>query len=292
MFWWRGRCRFGLTVVDVPAHWDYSAGKISGDVDNTLNWLSAPVNPTVGLGGVGNDYSWYGADMDEDGFLNELDNCPTDYNPTQDPAVCNGDLDGDLILNNIDNCPTTPNHDQADEDEDGVGDVCDNCRRVSNPGQADEDSDGVGNKCEVDTSDDGVIPVTGSQLLSCSVAEELVIILPDSSKLVVAFDNILCEFDAYLTGEIQDALPTGLPSGASFVNALSYTLMKGGITYEILPSGVKASVQFEATQENPSYTILFWDGIENKWVDLGGVYSDGFFSVKTDHSGVFVLVTK
>lgn len=35
------------------------------------------------------------------------------------------DNDGDGILNADDNCPDTWNDDQADEDRDGVGDVCD-----------------------------------------------------------------------------------------------------------------------------------------------------------------------
>ena len=35
------------------------------------------------------------------------------------------DLDGDGIRDDADNCPDTPNPDQSDIDNDGVGDVCD-----------------------------------------------------------------------------------------------------------------------------------------------------------------------
>ena len=35
------------------------------------------------------------------------------------------DDDGDGIFNGIDNCPTDINHNQADRDGDGLGDVCD-----------------------------------------------------------------------------------------------------------------------------------------------------------------------
>lgn len=47
-----------------------------------------------------------------------------------------------------DNCPQVYNPEQADYDDDGIGDVCDNCPYISNRGQEDEDCDGIGNPCE------------------------------------------------------------------------------------------------------------------------------------------------
>ncbi|MEE8340455.1 MAG: thrombospondin type 3 repeat-containing protein, partial [Xanthomonadales bacterium] len=38
-----------------------------------------------------------------------------------------GDLDGDGVLNSVDNCPQVANPEQADLDDDGHGDACDNC---------------------------------------------------------------------------------------------------------------------------------------------------------------------
>jgi hypothetical protein len=89
------------------------------------------------------------------------------------------DPDADNVCNPLDNCPTVANADQADEDEDGVGDACtdqceadvdedgicdvgapgrctggnvldcnDNCPARANAGQHDEDSDGHGNACD------------------------------------------------------------------------------------------------------------------------------------------------
>ena len=59
------------------------------------------------------------------------------------------DQDDDGVLDEDDNCPYTPNADQADVDDDGVGDACDNCNAIANPGQGDSDEDGVGDACEL-----------------------------------------------------------------------------------------------------------------------------------------------
>ena len=81
-------------------------------------------------------------DGDDDGVLDEDDNCPETFNPNQE------DTDGDGIGDACDNCRTTPNPDQADADSDGVGDVCDNCVTTPNPGQEDADNDGLGDACD------------------------------------------------------------------------------------------------------------------------------------------------
>ena len=71
------------------------------------------------------------------------------------------DMDGDGVPDAEDNCPMTPNPDQADNDGDGLGDVCDddddndtipdtedNCPFVANFDQADSDGDGIGDACD------------------------------------------------------------------------------------------------------------------------------------------------
>lgn len=75
------------------------------------------------------------------------------------------DGDGDGVDDAMDNCPITSNADQADDDHDGIGNVCeangapdadqdgradtaDNCPGVWNVNQADDDHDGVGNVCD------------------------------------------------------------------------------------------------------------------------------------------------
>jgi hypothetical protein len=99
-----------------------------------------------------------------------------DYNPNAILKLPNGyDFDRDLVPNLEDNCPTTINGDQADLNNNGIGDACetltggqlsdpdldnvptfnpltlalDNCPGIYNPGQEDNDGDGVGNACVI-----------------------------------------------------------------------------------------------------------------------------------------------
>ena len=80
------------------------------------------------------------------------------------------DADGDGIDDIADNCPNIANVDQADNDNDGIGDVCDddddndgildvndNCPWTANADQSDIDNDGTGDVCDDDMDGDGVL---------------------------------------------------------------------------------------------------------------------------------------
>lgn len=130
-------------------------------------------------------------DADNDGILNDPDNCPLIYNPdqidTEDGGgdkhgdacdncptvmnpdqsdtdkdglgdVCDDDIDNDSILNHLDNCPFKSNTNQMDTDNDGIGDVCDNCPYIPNPSQKDGDKDLIGDACDsdIDRDRDGI----------------------------------------------------------------------------------------------------------------------------------------
>ena len=81
-------------------------------------------------------------DRDDDGLLNEEDNCPRVSNPDQ------SDEDGDGIGDRCDNCPGLSSSDATDSDGDGVGDACDNCPAKTNPNQVDTDGNGTGDACQ------------------------------------------------------------------------------------------------------------------------------------------------
>uniref|UniRef100_A0AAR5P3M5 Cartilage oligomeric matrix protein n=1 Tax=Dendroctonus ponderosae TaxID=77166 RepID=A0AAR5P3M5_DENPD len=104
-------------------------------------------------------------DMDNDGILNERDNCPRHANRNQ------LDSDGDGLGDVCDNCPSRYNPEQEDVNENLVGDVCetrndidrdgvnderDNCVSAPNPSQMDTDYDGLGDECDKDLDGDGI----------------------------------------------------------------------------------------------------------------------------------------
>ncbi len=79
----------------------------------------------------------------------------------------NTDTDSDTVPDWRDNCPVNANTNQADTDNDGIGDVCDvadqdgdgvpdandNCPTVSNANQANADGDSAGDACETCDND-------------------------------------------------------------------------------------------------------------------------------------------
>ena len=112
-----------------------------------VGWISTPEEDNEGDGCA--DF-----DTDEDGYIDQMDNCPADANPTQGDLdgdglgdACDVDEDGDGIAAPEDNCPrditpwtSTPFNDydqdgcyddtmDADDDNDGYQDVNDACPR-------------------------------------------------------------------------------------------------------------------------------------------------------------------
>jgi endonuclease/exonuclease/phosphatase family metal-dependent hydrolase len=148
--------------------------------DTGSGWYRATATPGVlnmrQTSGVVRIRAVIAGDSDGDSFPDNIDNCPTNFNPIQTDLdldglgdACDPDDDGDLIPDGSDNCPTTANPDQSDLDGDLVGDACDPdrdgdgvendedlCPDLANPDQADLDNDGLGDVCDSDADGDGL----------------------------------------------------------------------------------------------------------------------------------------
>ncbi|SRX52233.1 thrombospondin type 3 repeat-containing protein [Aequorivita sp. CIP111184] len=133
-------------------------GLIDTDGDGEYDWCDpCPNNPDPNCDSPCDNCGT--TDTDGDGIYDDCDNCPTEYNPNQADQDndglgdacdedCGPDFDHDGIGNYCDNCPSLTNYDQLDQDNDGVGDVCDNCPTQFNPNQADQDNNGIGDVCD------------------------------------------------------------------------------------------------------------------------------------------------
>jgi hypothetical protein len=163
------------SVEPVPA--DSTVAVYPGDVQDLYGETTATcVSPDEGADCP--------PDGDDDGTIDDNDNCPaipnnqTDVDGDGIGDACDdrddrpADADQDGITDAEDNCPAIANADQADADSDHAGDACDetpngddngedndadddgvsdaadNCPAVANQGQADADGDGDGDACD------------------------------------------------------------------------------------------------------------------------------------------------
>ncbi len=108
-------------------------------------------------------------DVDGDGILNNVDNCPKKANPGQWDKdgdgignECDNDIDGDNFTNDEEIAANTlvwdatsfPIEGDNDKDNDGVINTKDNCPNTANPQQSNFDNDQQGDACDSDIDGD------------------------------------------------------------------------------------------------------------------------------------------
>ncbi len=197
----------------------------------------------------------------------------TDQNCREEYTLLQGgtDDDNDGIDNDVDNCPNTPNADQADNDNDGLGDVCDtdddnddvadandNCPLTANADQADNDNDGLGDICDEDDDNDDVLDVD---------------------------DN--CPFDAN-----PDQADTDGDGIGDVCDALSVSLSKYIKTFSIAPNPASENVSISIelnTADNYTLSMKNMLGVEVLKNNFNGKNYNLNMNVEAMDQGVYLI---
>ena len=160
------------------------------------------------------------------------------------------------------------------------------------------------------SSPNGVIPITGGQLMNLDCNSVFLVF-----GVRVAFLN-LCDLQTTINGVEAGDLPGDLPEGTTLVLGLDVDVLNDGQSIETLPAGTGIQMDFPISA-GAEYAVLFWNETQSEWVevtsqlnpnDLAGALSnesgdglyllnedvaDSFLEVlTTNQPGIFVLVTK
>ena len=253
-------------------------------------------------------------DLDQDGVLSDVDNCPNTYNPDQ------ADADGDGVGDACDNCANTPNPDQADSDGDGLGNACDNCPNTPGTDQTDGDGDGVGDACDncptvanpdQADSDGGGVAYTVTRLTDTAIVDPDTL---DGERLLTVCDDCW----TYLSFEGRTFPFYGSSQDSVYVSANGHLQFPSGATVGILladlyppsnPGGYRANLlgdRFVVTWKSLPYyggggnvtfqlTLHFgsgeiemnYDGLDASYGTLG-ISTGGIFDTGFDFAGMSV----
>jgi hypothetical protein len=151
-----------------------------------------------------------------------------------DPVL---DADGDGVPDSSDNCPAVANPDQADLDEDGVGDACDD------EDNRDTDGDGVENHADQCPTEPGPASNNGCP----PVADTTPDAFGFTSVSGVSQDTVVSSNVVSISG-IDAAAPVGINNGEYRINGGGWTSAPGQIT-----NG--QTVQVRHTSANTANTV-------------------------------------
>ncbi|KKT75557.1 MAG: hypothetical protein UW70_C0033G0004 [Candidatus Peregrinibacteria bacterium GW2011_GWA2_44_7] len=221
-------------------------------------------------------------DMDEDGVMDDEDNCPEEANDDQSDMdedglgdVCddndaNADSDDDGVMDGEDNCPDVANADQEDEDEDGLGDACDSTDEPTSEGSL---TVATGTSVAGATVPQGATSVEMMNLMFSASTEDVVV-----TDLVVHRYGVgsASDFSNVYLYEGDDRLTTGRTVSTDSNNATF-----SGLNLEVEAGEsrtLKVVADFSATasaSNTDGFEVVSADSVTHN-----GLSTEGTFSIK------------
>jgi hypothetical protein len=134
------------------------------------------------------------------------------------------------------------------------------------------------------------IPVTGSGLVNVASGAVSHFVLKDGNAVLMPSME-LRGLKAAITSETPKTLPAALPEDYHFVDAVSVSLVQGGMAVDKLPEKAKLAVSFGEDAEfvacDHTFSILHWDFAKG-WEEI----AENTLEAASHVAGLYVLAVK